>query len=116
MTCAFTSFGHECRATGVEEHDRLGSERTEFCYSKRQNVDTGLPCYLRRRRAEADQGVGKTSAIHMNGKGTLMSDLGKSCNLVWTVNSARFGCLGNRDRRSDHLVWAVSKSVSQEAC
>src|SRR5262249_49087579 len=112
MAGTLTAFGHVWGAYRVEEHNGFRCERTSLGYSERQHVDTRLPRYLRRRRPEANQGVGKTRTIHMNGKRTFMRDFGKCCDLIRAVDGSRLRCLRNGKCRSDHLVRAVSKSFS----
>ena len=48
-------------------------------------------------------------------QGTFMRDLAKCRDLVQAVDGSGFSRLRNRQRRRDHLMWALSKIVGQEA-
>ena len=62
---------------GVEEHHRLGGERSALGGAERQRIDAGLPGRVRRRGIHARERVAEARAVDMHGEPVRMRDLGE---------------------------------------
>ena len=98
LAAALALKGEIRRACGIKKHDGFARQRAILRRAKRQNVDTGAPCHVGRRRFSGNERVGEARAVHMHANPIAVSDRGEFGDLVDAVDRSGFGRLGKRKR------------------
>ena len=113
MPGALAAFAHESGTNGIENNHGFRRQRPAFGGAERQHVDAGPPSHLRRTGIEANERIGETRAVYMDGKPTFVRDLGQRGDLAGAVDGAGFAGLGDRERRRHHLMRTMAAIAGQ---
>lgn len=81
----------------VEEQNRLTHGHAVLGAAKAQHIYTGFPGQLGRAAAEKRAGIGKARAVHVQVEAQLLAGGADRFELIWAINGAYFGGLGNGD-------------------
>ncbi len=96
MSSPLAPEGEVPRDIGIEDDDRLRSDRAVLRRAEGHDVDTGLPCGFCGRAAETHKRIRETGAVHMDMEGPPARDLDKCADLVLRINSTKLGRLCQR--------------------
>ena len=98
---------------GIEEHHRLGGERSVLRGAEGQHIDARAPGDVRGMAAEEGDRVREARAVHVHLEPALMGDCAELGEWLATVTRAELGGLGDRQRGRLHLV-NVARGVGAE--